>query len=197
MGHNRRTCRTFLRKLHKREVLGIEETGIEGQLCQCAGDGSNGETDVTLHLAATHLGIDHVIIHRVETQQTGRHRAIQGEGRTIACCRTKWIAISHLIGCLQEEHIISKALCISTKPQAETGGHGYLEMGVAWHEDILILIALLNQFVEEALHLLRNLHQLMAGKEFQINKHLIVAATAGMYLLAHIAKTARQQHFNL
>ena len=70
-------------------------------------------------------------------------------------------------------------------------------MGVAWHKDILILIALLNQFVEEALHLLRNLHQLMAGKEFQINKHLIVAATAGMYLLAHIAKTARQQHLNL
>ena len=47
-------------------------------------------------------------------------------------------------------------------------------MGIAWHEYILILIALLDQFVEEDLHAVGNLLQFMTCEEFQIHQYLIV-----------------------
>ena len=70
-------------------------------------------------------------------------------------------------------------------------------MGVARHQHLLILLALLDEFVEKHLHALCHLHQLMTGEKFQVYKHLVVARTARMNLLTHIAQLARQHKFNL
>ena len=66
MRHDARTRRTLLGQFHKRKVLRVKQTGVESQLSQRTGNGSHGEAHVALHLAAPHLGIHHVIVHRVE-----------------------------------------------------------------------------------------------------------------------------------
>ena len=48
-------------------------------------------------------------------------------------------------------------------------------MGVARHQHVLILVALLNQLVEENLHGVHNLLQLMTGEEFEVYENLVVA----------------------
>ena len=47
-------------------------------------------------------------------------------------------------------------------------------MCVAGHQDVLVLVALLDEFVKEHLHALGNLHEFVAGEEFQVDEHLIV-----------------------
>ena len=88
MGHDARTCGTLLGQLHEREVLRVEHTGVESHLGDGTSDGGDGETNVALHLASTHLGIHHIVVHRIEAQQFCRHRSVQGERGTIACSRT-------------------------------------------------------------------------------------------------------------
>ena len=79
VGHDAGARRAFLGQLHEGEVLRVEQTGVEGQFCQCSRDGSHGESHVALHLAASHLGIHYVVVHRIEAQQAGSHLAVQGE----------------------------------------------------------------------------------------------------------------------
>ena len=175
MRHDAGTRSTLFGELHEREILGVEQAGIEGELSQRTSDGGDGETYVALHLATSHLGIDDVVVHRVKAQQFGGHRAVEGERRAIAGCRAKRIAIGHLIGCLQEEHIVCQTLGIGSKPQAEARRHSDLQMGIAWHQHILVLIALLDEFVEEDLHLVGNILEFVTGKELEVYKHLVVA----------------------
>ena len=80
VGHDRRACGTLFRQLHKREVLRVEQTGIKSHFGDGTCDGGDGEAYVALHLASPHLGIDHIVVHRVEAQQFRCHRAVQGEG---------------------------------------------------------------------------------------------------------------------
>ena len=119
MRHDARTCGTLLGQLNEREVLRVEQAGIERHLSDSSCNSSDGKTYVTLHLSASHLGIYHIIIHRVEAQQIGGHRTVQGERTAIASSTTQGIAVGHLIGSLQEQHIIGQTLGISTKPQAK------------------------------------------------------------------------------
>ena len=70
-------------------------------------------------------------------------------------------------------------------------------MGVAGHQDVLVLVALLDEFVEEDLHLVGNLLEFMAGKEFEVYKYLIIAAAARMDLLTHVAEFAGEEHLHL
>ncbi|CCZ88684.1 unknown [Phocaeicola plebeius CAG:211] len=54
---------TFIGQLHKAEVLTTEHAGIERHLRQCSGDGSQRKRYIAFHLATTHLGIHHIVIH--------------------------------------------------------------------------------------------------------------------------------------
>ena len=70
-------------------------------------------------------------------------------------------------------------------------------MRVARHQHVLILLALLDEFVEQHLHAVGNLHQFVACKEFQVHQYLVIARTAGMNLLAYVAELARQHQLHL
>ena len=144
----------LLRQLDETEVLAVEEAGIEGKLADGACYARQGEGHVALSLAAPHLGIDHVVVERIEAQQLRRHRAVQRERRAIASGRAKRVAVGDAISCLQEHEIIREALGISTKPKAEAAGHRHLKMRVAWHQHVLVTLALLLQLGEEALDVL-------------------------------------------
>ena len=61
-------------------------------------------------------------------------------------------------------------------------------MGVSWHEHVLVLVALLYELVEENLHLLGDILQLVACEQLQIDEHLVVARASAVYLLAHVAQ---------
>ena len=70
-------------------------------------------------------------------------------------------------------------------------------MGVAWHEHVLILVALGNEFIKERLYLCGDVHQLTASEELQINQHLVVARTTTVNLLAHIPQFGGEEHLYL
>ena len=70
-------------------------------------------------------------------------------------------------------------------------------MRIARHQHVFILLALLDKFVEQHLHAVSHLHQFVAGKQFEVNQYLIVARTARMDLLAHIAQLTRQHQLHL
>ena len=70
-------------------------------------------------------------------------------------------------------------------------------MCVARHEHVLVLVALLDELVEEYLHVLGNVLYLVAGEEFQVDEHLVVAAASGMDFLTDVAELARQHQLHL
>ena len=59
------------------------------------------------------------------------------------------------------------------------------------------MVGLLDELVEECLHLLGNLHELVTGEEFQVDQHLVVARAPRVYLLAHVAQLTGEQHLHL
>ena len=187
----------FLRELDEAEVLAIEETGVEGQFAHCPRYAGQGEADVAFRLAASHLCIDHVVVEGIEAEQLGCHGAVQGERRAVACRRAEGVAVGDAVGSLQHDEVIDEAFRVGTQPEAEAAGHGYLQVGVAGHEDVLVALALPLQFGEECLHVLGHEAQLLADEEFQIDQHLVVAAASGVYLLAHVAEPTGEQQFDL
>jgi len=70
-------------------------------------------------------------------------------------------------------------------------------MGVSGHEHVLVLVALLDEFVKETLYLIGHLHELMTCEEFQVYEHLVIAGTSGMDFLTEVAKFAREHQFHL
>ena len=119
VGHDAGAGGALVGQLDEAEVLAIEQAGVKCQLGESAGDGGQGEGYIALHLAAAHLGVDDVVVHRVEAQQAGGHRTVEGEGRAIAGGRTEGVAVAHAEGGLQEHHVVHKALGIGAEPQAE------------------------------------------------------------------------------
>ena len=197
MGHDAGARGALLRQADKAEVLAIEEAGIEGQLRQCAGNTGQCKTDVPLRLSASHLGIHHVVVHRVKAQQVGGHLAIQRKTAAVAGCRTQGVAVGDAVGGLQHDEVVDQTFGVRPEPQAETRGHGHLQVGVAGHEHMLVALALLLQFVEEAPDILGHEAQLLARPQFQVDEHLVVAAASAVNLLAHVAQTACEQEFDL
>ena len=184
-------------QLDEAEVLAREHAGIEGKLGKGGGNAAQGLCDDALGLAASHLCIDHVVGHRVEAQQVGGHLAAQREARAVAGCRTEGVAVDDTIGCLQHLQVIDETLGIGAEPQAEAGGHGHLEVGIARHEDVAIAFGLLLQHVEETLDSLDDGLDLVAHVELEVDEHLVVAASARMDLLADVAQAAREDELHL
>ena len=185
MGHNARPRGTLIWQAHKTEILTIKHASVESKFGHRAGDTSESEGHVAFVLSAPHLGIDHVIIHRVETEQFGGHRAVERERRTIAGGRAERIAVGHAIGGFEKQHIVGQAFGVGAKPKTEAGGHGHLQMGIAWHEHVLIAFALLLKFREEVAHRLSHLANFVAREKLEVNEHLVVARASAMYFLPH------------
>ncbi len=70
-------------------------------------------------------------------------------------------------------------------------------MGVAGQQHVAVAFALRHERVEETAHGLHGALQPFAGEELEIQQHLVVARTAAMYLLAHIAQAAGEEEFHL
>ena len=70
-------------------------------------------------------------------------------------------------------------------------------MGVARHQHLLVAFAELLEPVEERLHVVGRLPQLVAQEELQVDQHLIVARAARVDLLAHVAQSAGEQQLDL
>ena len=70
-------------------------------------------------------------------------------------------------------------------------------MRVAGHEYVFVLAAFLQQFVEESLHKPYYFLYLVAYKQLQVDKHLVVPRPSAVYLLAHVAETARKHQLDL
>ena len=94
-------------------------------------------------------------------------------------------------------HVVGQRLGIGTKPQAEAAGHGHLQMGIARHQRVLVLLAERLQAVEEQLHLVGQLTHLVAIEQLQVYQHLVVARAPRVYLLTHSPESLRQQVFHL
>ena len=98
---------------------------------------------------------------------------------------------------MQHLQVIDEALCIGSEPQAETGGHGNLQVGIAWHKDIAIAFGLCLQHVEEFSDSLDDGLDLVTHIELKVDEHLVVAASTRMDLLADVAQAARKDEFHL
>ena len=197
MRHDAGAGGAIVGQLDKAKVLTAEHAGIKRQFGNGAGNAGQREGYVALHLAASHLGIDHIVVECIEAQQAGGEGTVEGERGAVSGCRAQRIAVAHLEGCLQEEHVVHQALGIGAEPETEGGGHGYLQMGVARHQHVLVTIALRYQHVKQLFDGLGHFLDLCARKEFQVEQHLVVTRTAAVNLLAYIAQTARQHQFHL
>ena len=79
MRHDAGACRELIRQFDKAEVLAVEHASVECQFGKCGSDSSHGESHGTFHLAASHLGVNDIIIERVETKQVCCHLASEGK----------------------------------------------------------------------------------------------------------------------
>ena len=118
VGHDAAACGTLLRELDEREVLAVKHAGIECHLGHRAGYRRHGKCHVALCLAAPHLSVHHVIVHRVEAQQLGCHGAVERERRAVAGSAAQRIAVGHAPCSLKEEHVVGKALGIGVATPA-------------------------------------------------------------------------------
>ena len=98
---------------------------------------------------------------------------------------------------MQEEHVVHQALGVRTEPETERRGHGYLQMGVAGHEHLLVGLALLLQRVEKAFGQPGNFLQAVTCEQLQVEQHLVVPRTSAVNLLAYIAQPTCQHQFHL
>ena len=72
-----------------------------------------------------------------------------------------------------------------------------MQVGVAGHEDVAVTLALLLQGAEQAAHGLGHAAQAVAGEELEVEQHLVVARTAGMDFLPHVAEAAGEHQLYL
>ena len=153
MRHDTGACGTIVGQLYECKVLTAEHAGIKGQFADGTCYAGKGKGHVAFCLAASHLCINHIVVHRVEPKQFCRHGAVQGKTATVSCSRTQWVAVGHTEGGLQEHHIIHQTFGICTEPQTEAAGHSHLKMCVARHQYILVTLTLRLQLLEEFHHI--------------------------------------------
>ena len=197
VGHDGRAGGEGIVQLDEAEVLAREHASIEGKFGNGAGNAAQSLRDDAFGLATSHLRIDDVVGHRVEAQQVSCHLATQRETRPVAGSRTKGVAVDYTIGALQHLQVIDEALSIGAEPQAKTGGHSHLQVGITRHKDVAIAFGLRLQHIEELSDGLDDCLDLVAHIELEVDEHLVVAASTRMDLLADIAQAAREDEFHL
>ena len=116
VGHDAAARGALLGQPHETEVLRVEEAGVVGQFGQGARHGGHGEGYVALGLAASHLRIHHIVVHRVEAQQACGHLPVEGEGAAVAGGRAQRVAVGHPVGGLHEEQVVGERLGIGAEP---------------------------------------------------------------------------------
>ena len=106
VGHDTAAGGTLFGQVDKGEILTVEQTSVEGEFGQCPGDACHGKSYVALHLTTSHLGVDHIIGHRIESEQSCGHLSVEREGAAIAGSTAQRVAVGHTEGGLQEQHVV-------------------------------------------------------------------------------------------
>ena len=119
------------------------------------------------------------------------------ERRAVSGGRSQRVLIGDVPRRGQQAHVVDERLGIGPEPQSERRGHGDLQVGVARHQHRFVAFAELLQPVEDYLHGVGRLPQLVAQEQFEVHQHLIVARTARMDLLARVAQPAGEHQFDL
>ena len=197
VGHDGAAGGHLLGQVDEAEVLAREEAAVKCQAAYGLGYGCQGEGDYALCLAATHLGVDHVICQVAEAEQLGGEGPVEGERAAIAGGCAKGVLVGHVPRGGEHGHVVGQALGICAKPQAERGGHGHLEVRIARDEDVLIFLALGLQHVKEFDEVLGQVLYLVAYVEFEVQQHLVVARAAAVHFLAEVAQLAGQHQLHL
>ena len=148
-------------------------------------------------LPAAHLRGHDVVVQRLEAQQAGGHRAVEGERRPVPCGGTQGVLVGDVPGRGDEAHVVDQRLGVGPEPQSERRGHGDLQMGVPGHQYVAVAFAELLQAVEECLRVVGDLAQLVAQEELEVDEYLVVARTPRVDLLAHVAQPAREHQLDL
>ena len=132
-----------------------------------------------------------------KAEQLGSHLAVQREGASGTCGRAQRVLVGYLIGGEDKLHVVGQRLGIGAEPEPERRGHGHLQMRIGRHQFVAVLLRQRLQAVEQLAHGLRQMLQLIAEEELQVDEHLVVARPAGMYFFAHIAQPGREHELNL
>ena len=77
MRHDTGAGRELIRQFDEAKVLAIEHTSIKRKFRNGPGNSGKCKSYITLHFATPHLGVYHIIIQRIKTKQTSRHRTVQ------------------------------------------------------------------------------------------------------------------------
>ena len=146
---------------------------------------------------AAHLRRHDVVVQRLEAQQTGGHRAVERERRTVPGGRSQRVLVGDVPRCGHQTHVVHERLRIRPEPQPERRGHGDLEVGVARHQHLLVFFALFLQTVEDYFHRVGDLPQFVAQEQFEVHQYLVVARTSRVDFLARVAQPAGEHQFYL
>jgi len=95
------------------------------------------------------LGIDHVVVERVEAQQPRGHFPVERERRAVAGGRSQRILVADAVGGQQHFRVVDQALRIGSEPKTERRRHGDLPVRIARHQHLLVLFGQLLQHSEQ------------------------------------------------
>ena len=79
MRHDAGACGAVIGQLDEPEVLAVVHAGVKSQTAYGGGNRCQCISYVTLHLAACHLGIYHVVVHGLEAKKVCGHLAVERE----------------------------------------------------------------------------------------------------------------------
>ena len=175
MRHDARPRSTFVRQLDEPEILGVEQAGVKRHLGHCPSYARQGECHGPFVLSAPHLGIDDVVVHRIEAQESRGHLAVERERRPVARRRAERVAVGGTVGRFKQHEIVGQALGVSAEPEAETRRHGHLQVGISGHQDVAEALALSLQLANKGHDVFGHVANSVAGEEFEIKEDLIVA----------------------
>ena len=119
MRHDTGAGRELIRQFDEAKVLAIEHTCIESQFGKGCRNAGHGKSYGTFHFATSHLGVNDIIIERVEAEQICCHLASQRERRAISGRRAQRVAVANFISSLHHLQIIGQAFGIGAEPKSE------------------------------------------------------------------------------
>ena len=77
MRHDARSGGVSIGQFDESEVLGVEQASIESQLRQGGGDRCQSRCDDALGFSPSHLGVNDIVVHRIEPEQPGRKTPVE------------------------------------------------------------------------------------------------------------------------
>ena len=122
----------------------------------------------------------------IEAKLLGHHLTIDAEGVTGKGTATKSAAVDALDNLTEALEIASESKAVRHHPVAPTDRLGALQMGVAGHDDIDLLLGAGSSNAEEVLEVLLDLAELVAEPHAHIGSDLLVTGATGVKLASNI-----------